>query len=111
MMTRNAAMELIVELVRRTQGCKSSMLAPLMIRGLKEKYTAFAEHDLIDMVGELVAMRLITEIEYVLPDEPECTKSWLLPIGTRVLEDVDGNETRAWNEMSRRALQKWAEEN
>jgi hypothetical protein len=108
-MTRNAAMELIVSLIERVHGCKAVYVSSLLEKGLKEKFTALAEYNVTDMIGDLVATRRLKEVQYILPGENE-VRSFLLPIGSRVLEDVDEKETLAWVAATERARTTLAKE-
>lgn len=76
-MTRQQAKEAIIMEVTECQGCKATQLiANLSLDVL--------EHNLPDMIEELIVEGKLKVIEYVIPRMTYRTKQFLLPIGTEI---------------------------
>lgn len=78
-MTRDEAKQFLVDKIISLQGCKATQLASdeEVVKELSMK-----DHDVPDLLEELVKEGRIIEIEYVLPEMTWRVKSFYLPPGT-----------------------------
>ncbi len=81
-LSEREAKDMIVEAVESKQGCKATELTaiPEIVLGVGD--------NLVPYIYELVEEGRLVEVEYTVPSVPYRLKSFLLPQGTEITNDI-----------------------
>lgn len=87
-MTRDELKQAIVEEVNQLRSCKTIELVTALVESLSEWC---GEHDLLDVIDEMIISGQLVEVQYVLPDMDYRVKSILFPGGTEIVRKENDN--------------------